>query len=88
MLTPSEIGPLIRELRYRLGLTPDKLAAKLDVSPQTIHRWEHDQAWGRPSGIVMQKIEQALRQLGPRGEDLRVRYLADENCSECAPQSV
>ncbi len=73
MLDRAEVGPLIRELRRRLGCTPEKLALKLGVSLQTIHRWENDQAGARPSSFTMQRIGQVLRELGSQGEDLLIQ---------------
>ena len=79
MLERSEVGPLIRELRYRLGLSPEKLAAKLGVSVPTITRWENDCARARPSWSTRQRIEQALRELGSRGGDLSAGYFLNED---------
>lgn len=35
-----EIGNKIKQLRYRLGLTQEQLAARLNISPQSISKWE------------------------------------------------
>lgn len=78
MVEQAEIGPLIRELRYRLGLTPDKLAAKLAVSVQAVARWEQNGAVARPSLFTQRQLAQVLRELGAAGDDLRATYCGDE----------
>jgi putative transcriptional regulator len=78
MIDRPEVGPLIRELRHRMGLTQEKLAARLGVSLQTINRWENDRASASPSSSTMQRIKQALHELGSRGEDLLAKYFPNE----------
>ena len=39
-----EIGAKIRELRIRNILTPEELAQKLNVTPQTVSRWENNKS--------------------------------------------
>jgi putative transcriptional regulator len=67
---------LIRELRNRLGLTQEKLAARLGVTFPTINRWENGRA--RPSPLALKQIEDLLAELGARGQDLRTKYFAKE----------
>ena len=74
MIDRVEVGPLIRELRHRLGCTPEKLAVKLGVSLQTINRWETGLASACPSSLARQRIEQTLHELGRPGEDLLAKY--------------
>ena len=72
----NSTAPLIRELRNRLGLTQEKLAARLGVTFPTINRWENDRA--RPSPLALKRIEDLLAELGTKGEDLRTKYFAKE----------
>ena len=69
-------APLIRELRSRLGLTQEKLAARLGVTFPTINRWENDRA--TPSPLALKRIEDLLAELGAKGRDLRTKYFAKE----------
>ncbi|MFB2923553.1 MULTISPECIES: helix-turn-helix domain-containing protein [Aerosakkonema] len=68
----SAIPELIRELRGRLGLSQEKLAAKLGISFQTVNRWEKGHS--KPSPLAMQLIEQKLREMGEQGADLLAKY--------------
>jgi transcriptional regulator with XRE-family HTH domain len=67
---------LIRELRNRLGLTQEKLAARLGVTFPTINRWENGRA--RPSPLALKQIEDLLVGLGAKGHDLHSKYFAKE----------
>ena len=67
---------LIRELRNRLGLTQEKLAARLGVTFPTINRWENGRA--KPSPLALKQIEELLNDLGTKGLDLRNKYFAKE----------
>ena len=71
MNTRADIPSLIRELRGRTGLTQEKFAAKLGVTFPTINRWENGRA--KPSPLAIQKIEELLRSMGDKGEDLLKR---------------
>ena len=68
-----EIGKLIRELRLETGLTQQKFAAGLGVTYPTVSRWENGLA--QPSPLAIKKIEQQLRQIGERRQDLLKQYL-------------
>lgn len=70
--TKLQTPELIRALRDRLGISQEKLAARLGVSFQTVNRWERGRA--NPSPMAMTLIEQQLRQMGERGEDLLETY--------------
>ena len=72
----ADIPRLVRELRERTGLTQEKFAAKLGVTFPTINRWENGRA--RPSPLAMQKIEELLRSMGDRGDDLLVEIFGEE----------
>ncbi|MEW5860195.1 MAG: helix-turn-helix transcriptional regulator [Cyanobacteriota bacterium] len=72
---PLEIAALVRETRYRLGLTQLQFAQKLGVSFQSVNRWENGHT--QPLPIVLKQIEAQLREMGDRGEDLLERYFAE-----------
>ena len=63
---------LVREIRALLGLTQEKLAARLGVTFPTINRWENGRA--NPSPLALKQIEDLLATLGTEGDDLRSRY--------------
>ncbi|MGB9610593.1 MAG: helix-turn-helix domain-containing protein [Bryobacteraceae bacterium] len=67
---------LVRELRHRLGLTQEKMAARLGVTFPTINRWENGRA--RPSPLALKQIEDLLTDLGENGQDLRAKYFPKE----------
>lgn len=67
---------LIRELRNRLGLTQEKMAARLGVTFPTINRWENGRA--KPSPLALKQIEDLLVDLGQSADDLRAKYLTKE----------
>jgi len=69
----TDMGQLVRELRQRMGLTQEKLAARLGVAFPTINRWENGRA--KPSPLAMKQIEDLLRSLGNEGERLRRKHL-------------
>lgn len=71
-----ETSDLIRELRSRLGLTQEKMAARLGVTFPTINRWENGRS--KPSPLALKQIEGLLADLGKNGQDLRAKYLAKE----------
>jgi putative transcriptional regulator len=73
--TQPEIGHLIREIRLENMLTQAKFAALLGVTYPTISRWENGQV--KPSAHAIKKIEQQLRQIGDRRQDLLNRYLVN-----------
>jgi putative transcriptional regulator len=58
---PQSFGRLVRELRQQMGLTQEKLAARLGVSFSTLNRWENEHS--RPSPLAREKLEQLKRQL-------------------------
>lgn len=72
MTKPASTGDLVRQLRTRLGLTQEKLAARLGVTFPTINRWENGRA--KPSPLALKQIEDLLTALGKDGDDLRSRY--------------
>lgn len=70
------ISSLISELRQRLGISQEKLAAQLRVSLPTINRWEKGKT--RPDAMALHVIEQYLQRLGPDYVDLHQRYFGDQ----------
>jgi transcriptional regulator with XRE-family HTH domain len=51
-----------------MGLTQEKLAARLGVTFPTLNRWENGRA--KPSPLALKQIELAVRELGDDGRDL------------------
>ena len=72
----TDIPYLIRVLRKRTGLTQEKFAAKLGVTFPSINRWENGKA--KPSPLAMMQIEEFIRTLGDRGEDLLKEFFEKE----------
>ncbi len=69
------MASLVRELRKRLELTQEKLAAKLGVTFPTINRWENGHV--APSPLAKQRIQELLRSMGKNGADLLRRCFDD-----------
>lgn len=63
------IAPRIREIRSKLGLSQEELAARLNVSFATVNRWENDKAI--PQGKARDAINKMLEEIG--GEPLVAR---------------
>lgn len=76
MNAQTDIPRLVRELRNRTGLTQEKFAAKLGVTFPTINRWENGRA--KPSPLALKQVENLLRSLGTRGQDLLQEFFPDE----------
>lgn len=68
----SDTSALVRNIRVQLGLTQEKLAARLGVTFPTINRWENGRA--KPSPLALRQIEDLLTALGKDGDDLRSQY--------------
>jgi len=73
------ISGLITELRQRLDISQEKLAAQLRVSLPTINRWEKGKT--RPDAMALHVIQQYLQRLGPEYTDLNQLYFGDENAT-------
>ena len=56
-----EIADLIRELRQQLGLSQEKLAARLGVSFRTVSRWENRRVV--PSALALKQIKELLDEM-------------------------
>ncbi|WP_413162098.1 helix-turn-helix domain-containing protein [Capilliphycus salinus ALCB114379] len=68
---------LILTLRQRLGLSQEKLAAKLGVSFQTVNRWERGHT--QPSQLALHAIKQKLIEMDEDGADLLDLYFQPES---------
>ncbi|MBM4326980.1 MAG: helix-turn-helix transcriptional regulator [Deltaproteobacteria bacterium] len=77
LIDQPDTSRLVRALRERTGLTQEKFAAKLGVTFPTINRWENGRA--KPSPLAMKQIEDLLRGLGERGEDLLREFFREES---------
>ena len=76
MNVQADLSRLVRELRELTGLTQEKFAARLGVTYPTINRWENGRA--KPSPLALKQIEDLLRGLGERGQDLLQEFCAGE----------
>ena len=76
MNAQDDISRLVREIRERTGFTPEKFEAKLGVTYPTINRWENASA--KPSPLALKQIEDLLRGMGDRGQDLLQEFFAGE----------
>ncbi len=68
----SEITRLLGELRGRLGISQEKLAAELGVSFPTVYRWERGRT--QPDILALQSIERFIKGLGAPYADIRERF--------------
>lgn len=75
MNSQKDIPRLIRELRERIGLSQEKFAAKVGVTFPTINRWEKGRAY--PSPLALKRVEDLLREMGSRGDDLLNEFFND-----------
>jgi type I restriction enzyme M protein len=74
MAEKIEIEGLISELRARLGLSQEKLAAQLRVSLPTINRWQKGRS--KPDPRAVHLIQQFIQRLGSKYGDLYQRYFS------------
>lgn len=51
-------GDLLRDWRQRRGLTAAQVGASINIPPETIIAWEHEE--GRPSPTQLQELAAAL----------------------------
>src|SRR5471032_2514739 len=54
----NEFGAVVQRYRERAGLTQDELAARLEVTQQTVGKWESGKAYPRPG--VFARLNQTL----------------------------
>jgi putative transcriptional regulator len=71
-MQPSPFAALIAELRERLRLSQERLAAALHVSFPTINRWENGKS--EPDLATRQSIANFIYSLGPNFSDLYKRF--------------
>ncbi len=67
-----QFANLVRELRFRLGLTQEQFAAELGVTFASINRWENCKV--QPSPMALKLLRKRLEQMGDKGTDLLDRY--------------
>ena len=56
MRISENLGSVLRELRSKLKLSQEELAARLNVSFATVNRWENDKATPQGAGAAMPSI--------------------------------
>jgi len=71
----KDLGRLVKSLREVLGLSQEKLAAKLGVTFSSVNRWENGHT--KPSPLAMKQIEAIVLELGTKGKELHNEYFAD-----------
>src|SRR3990172_7539379 len=86
MAASVNVPALIKELRDRLGLSQEKLAARLRVSLPTINRWEKGKT--KPDAMALHAIEQFLQRLGEEYHDLYEHYFAVDKEAPAARGTV
>jgi DNA-binding transcriptional regulator YiaG len=67
---------LVKETRKRLGLTQLQFAKTLEVSFQSVNRWERGKT--KPLPIILKQIEVMVKEMGDRGQDLLIKYFVNE----------
>lgn len=73
-IEPSMFAILVRETRQHLEFSQVEFAAKLEVSFQSVDRWENGRTNALP--VMLKQIEHLLNQMGDPGKDLRVKYFS------------
>jgi putative transcriptional regulator len=74
-LKQPEFGELIQQIRQRIGLTQEEFALKIGVSYTSVNRWENHKTM--PVALVLRRIEEILREMGDRGQDLLENYFSN-----------
>src|SRR5712691_5632885 len=85
MASDVQFPDLIRELRTRLGLSQEKLAAQLRVSFPTVNRWEKGK--NQPDAAVRHSIGQLIQSLGADFQDLYDLLTGESGVSDSASTS-
>src|SRR5712671_3266165 len=75
---------LIKQLRDRLGLSQEKLAARLGVSLPTINRWEKGKT--KPDTLAVKTVVQFVRDLGGEYRELYEQYFGDDSGGATDPE--
>lgn len=68
----QDLGRLVKSLRDQLGLSQEKLAARMGVTFSSVNRWENGHS--KPSPLAMQKIEELVIGLGAAGKELHDEF--------------
>lgn len=68
----QDLGKLVKSLRDLLGLSQEKLAAKVGVTFSSVNRWENGHT--KPSPLAMKQIEELLVSLGKDGKKLHREF--------------
>lgn len=68
----QDLGRLVKSLRDQLGLSQEKLAARMGVTFSSVNRWENGHS--KPSPLAMQKIEELVIGLGEAGKELHDEF--------------
>jgi len=68
MLEIRDISKVVREIRRRLNMSQEELAAKLGVSFATVNRWENEKI--RPRGKARKAIFTLIEEIGLKQNDL------------------
>jgi putative transcriptional regulator len=71
----KDLGRLVKSLRELLGLSQEKLAAKLGVTFSSVNRWENGHT--KPSPLALKQIEELVIGLGRDGKQLKDEFFAD-----------
>jgi DNA-binding transcriptional regulator YiaG len=74
-ISQAELSELVRETRQRLELSQAKFAVRLEVSFQSVNRWENRRT--RPLPIALKQIEHLLHQMGDTGKDMFTQYFSE-----------
>ena len=61
----ADIGPAVRRIRKRMGLTQQRFAEELRVTPLTVHRWETGQS--RPQRLARERLRELEASLAGDG---------------------
>lgn len=72
----SGFGAVIKDLRGRLGVSQEKLAAQLRVSFPTVNRWENGKT--EPDAAVRHLVASYIESFGPEFHDLYERLAEDQ----------
>ena len=76
MIEPDlSAASLVRQIRWRSGLTQERFAARLGVTCLTVNRWENGHA--QPSPMAIDRLQSELKGLGDRGRDLLEQYFEE-----------
>ncbi|MCR9297080.1 MAG: helix-turn-helix domain-containing protein [bacterium] len=68
----KDLGQLVKALRAKLGLSQEKLAARMGVTFSSVNRWENGHS--KPSPLAVQKLEELVVELGLDGKQLHDEF--------------